>query len=229
MVNLWVGEGGETTPVDVWVRRSFTAGPVLLADDIRFGDATPYLAAPPGAEVVVVTAGAGPDGRARADLAAATAGEQLTTVFTNDDLDGTVVAPTMVERGGDLSLVPPTDDQGLIVVFAPNLGAFADRLEAELGGGSLAVGDGSSACRTQRFEADGFPADVVGGVRTVELEVSAGPAAISLHPASSADCGQPSVLDLTVDMEPGAITIVLAFTRDGATIEALTLPVAPLT
>ena len=34
VVNLWVGPGGTTQVVDVWARRTFTNGPVLLAEGL---------------------------------------------------------------------------------------------------------------------------------------------------------------------------------------------------
>ena len=92
------------------------------------------------------------------------------------------------------------------------------------------VGDGSDVCRTQRIESDGFPPSILGGTQQVELEVTPGPALISLHPWFSPDgCDQPSVLDLMVDVVDGETTLVLVYSRDGSSIEALSLPVARFT
>ena len=67
LVNLWVGPAGETMPIDVWGRRTFTNGPILLAEDVGFGESTDYFSAPPGYSLAVVGAGAGGGGGASAD------------------------------------------------------------------------------------------------------------------------------------------------------------------
>ena len=79
------GPSGETAPIDVWGRRTFTNGPILLAEDIGFGESSDYVSAPAGYSLVVVGAGAGPDGDERAGMFNAVDGEQITLVFTNSD------------------------------------------------------------------------------------------------------------------------------------------------
>ena len=89
IVNLWVGPDGETGPIDVWGRRTFTNGPILLAEGVPYAEASDYFQAPTGYSLVVVGAGAGPDGEERAGLFNAADGEQITTIFTNaDELGG---------------------------------------------------------------------------------------------------------------------------------------------
>lgn len=224
-VNLWTSRSGEVTPVDVWVRRTFDAGPVLLAAEVAFGTATPYLATPQGGDVAVVASGAGPDGVALAELPPAPAGEQLTTLVATRDLDGGVAASTVIEQGRDGSIVPPVDGNGLIVVTAANVRAFADVLVPSIGADSFVLGDGAGVCRPQRGEADGFAPVVLDGTQRIELEVPAGPTPVSLHPASGG-CDAASVLDVTVDVGAGGTVLVVAFTRDGSGLDAITLPVA---
>ncbi len=229
VVNLWVGPAGRTASIDVWGRRTFTNGPILLAEDVAFGEASEYFSAPAGYNLVVVGAGAGPDGEERADMLNALDGEQITLVFTNGDEIGGVNAPSLFERGGRAP-APPAEGAGLIVLAAPNIPAFAATLTESIGGDAFFVGDGSAVCRTQRIEADGFPPNILGGTQQVELEVTPGPASISLHPWFSPDeCDQPSVLDMSVDVAAGETVVVLVYSRDGESVEAVSLPVAGAT
>lgn len=229
VVNLWVGPDGETTAIDVWGRRTFSNGPLLLAEDVGFGRASDYFSAPPEYHLVVVGAGAGPDGEERASMFNATDGEQITLIFTNGDEFGGVDAPNLIERGPQAP-DPPAEGNGLIVLTAPNVGAHSDRLTASVGGDAFFVGDGSDTCRTQRVEAGGFPPDVLGGTQQIELEVPPGSAAISLHPWFSPDeCAQPSVLDLTLAVGAGEAVLVVVYTTDGTSLSAVTLPVAGVT
>jgi hypothetical protein len=229
VVNLWVGEAGHTAAIDVWGRRTFTNGPILLAEDIEFGESSDYFAAPTGYSLVVVGSGAGPDGEELAAMFNAADGEQITLVYTNGDTTGAVDAPNLYESGSDQAPEPPVAGNGLVVLFAPNVGAFPDELIASVGGDAFYVGDGSAECRTQRIEADGFAASILGGTQRVELELPPGPAAISLHPWLSADeCNQPSVHDLTVDVAADRTVMVFVYTRDGTSVESMILPVGPV-
>jgi hypothetical protein len=228
VVNLWVGADGATSPIDVWGRRTFTNGPILLAEGVAFGGASEYFAAPPGYSLAIVGAGAGPDGEERAGLFNAADGEQITTVFTNDDDQGAVSAPNLFELGSDQAPVPPGDGSGLVVLFAPNVRAFSDSLTASIGGDAFYVGDGSPVCRQQRIEATGAAPAVLGGTQRVELELPPGTASLSLHPwFSPNECDQPSALDVDVEVTTGATSLVLVYSPDGTTVDALILPVAP--
>jgi hypothetical protein len=62
------------------------------------------------------------------------------------------------------------------------------------------------------------------------LELPPGPTQISLHPWFSPDeCNQPSALDVPVDVVSDQTVLVLVYTRDGVSVESLTLPVGPIT
>ena len=229
VVNLWVGAEGATSPIDVWGRRTFNSGPVLLAENIGFGETSDYFAAPPGYRLVIVGSGAGPDGDERAGLFNAVDGEQITTVFTNDDDLGAVTAPNLFERGSEQSPEPPVEGVGLVWLYAPNIRAFSDDLIASVGGDAFYVGDGSPDCRPQRIEATGGDAHILGGTQQVELELSPGPVTISLHPWFSPDeCDQPAALEFTVDVAADVTTIVLVYSPDGTDLATMTLPVADL-
>ena len=228
VVNLWVGAGGATQTIDVWARRSFTNGPVLLASDLAFGSASDYVSAPVNQSVVIVGAGAGPDGLELAGVFSAGDGEQITTIFTNDDDTGAVWAPNLFEvdpDGASSPPRPPSDGNGLVYLYAPNTGSFESSLTLAIGAAAFYVGDGTGRCATQRIEADGFAPSILGGTQHVQLDLPPGVARLSLHAWPSADeCGQPSLLDLDVDVVPGSAVLVLVFSRDGESIETLQLP-----
>ncbi len=229
VVNLWVGPGGQTQPVDVWGRRTFTNGPILLVDDLEFGEASEYFAAPPGYSLVVVGAGAGPDGEELAGVFNAGPSDQLTMIFTNDDPEGGVWAPNLWEATSEatgLAPAPPQRGSGVVYLFSANTRAFDETLTASIGGSSFYVGDGTATCAHQRVEDQGFQANVLGGTQDVQLELPPGPTTISLHPwFSPDDCDQPAALDVEVDVPVDGIVMVLVFSRDGETIETLELPV----
>lgn len=226
VVNLWVGADGDSIDVDVWGRRTFTNGPILLANGISFGVASDYFSAPPGYSLVIVGAGAGPDADELAGMFNAADGEQITTMFTNSDTLGGVSAPALFEVGSSQAPEPPAVGMGLVVLFAPNTGSFGDELIAAIGGDAFYVGDGSTECRTQRQAAEGVADVILGGTQQVELELEPGAALISLHPwFSPDDCNQPSALDLTVDVVADETTMVFVYSPDGVSIDTLVVPV----
>lgn len=231
VVNLWVGQDGGTRPIDVWGRRTFSNGPILLVENLDFGQASDYFSAPPGYSLVVVGAGAGPDGDELAGLFNAGANDQVTMIFTNDDPQGTVWAPNLWEVTAEqtgLAPTPPQPGMGLVYLYAPNTRSFDESLTATLRGSSFYVGDGSTECARQRIEDQGFQAGVLGGTQDVQLELAPGPTTISLHPWFSPDeCDQPAVLDITVDVPIDGTVMVLVYSRDGESIDALLLPVRP--
>ena len=228
VVNLWVGAGGVTQTIDVWARRSFTNGPVLLASGLTFGSASDYVAAPVNQSVVIVGSGAGPDGLELASVFNAGDGEQITTIFTNDDDAGAVRAPNVFEvapDGASSPPQPPTDGNGLAYLYAPNTGSFESSLTLAIGAAAFYVGDGTGSCVAQRIEAAGFAPSILGGTQQVQLDLAPGVTRLSLHAWPSAEqCAQPSLLDVDVDVVPGSGVLVLVFSRDGTSIEVLQLP-----
>ena len=219
------GDGVAHSSVDVWARRTFTNGPVLLAEDVGFGAASPYFEAPVGSKVVIVSAGAGPDGEERAVLPDPADGEQVTTVFANGDDRTLETAINLYERGNDRAPVPPDEGDGLVVVVGVSLSAYDEELSTSVGGDAFVVGDGSETCRLQRVEATGAAAEILGEADRIELEVAPGAALISLHPWPTPNgCDQPSALEVAVDVAAGSTTLLLVYTADGTSLETLTLP-----
>lgn len=229
VVNLWVGPDGTTEPIDVWGRRTFSTGPILLVEELAFGEASEYFAAPPGYSLVVVGAGAGPDGDELAGMFNAGRADQVTMIFTNDDVAGEVWAPNLWEVTSDqagLAPEPPRPGMGLVWLYAPNTRSFDETLTAALGGSSFYVGFGVGRCAHQRIEDQGFQPSVLGGTQDVQLELPPGPTTISLHPWFSPDgCEQPPALEFTVDVPADGIVLVLVYSPDGESIATLQLPV----
>ncbi len=229
VVNLWVGPDGVTEPVDVWGRRTFSNGPILLVEELAFGQASDYFAAPPGYSLVVVGSGAGPDGEELAGVFNAGRNDRVTTIFTNDDHAGAVWAPNLWESTADqtgLAPEPPQTGMGVVLLYAPNTRSFDETLTAALGGSSFYVGSGVGTCARQRIEEQGFQASVLGGTQDVQLELPPGPATITLHPWFSAEhCDQPPALEFSVDVPADGIVLVLVYSSDGESITTLQLPV----
>ncbi len=228
VVNLWVGPAGETSSIDVWGRRTFTNGPILLVEDLGFGEASDYFAAPPGYSLVIVGAGAGPDGVELAGLFNTGDDDQVTTIYTNDDGQGAVWAPNLWEAAAETALapLPPQPGMGLVQLYAANTRSFDESLTASIGGSSFYVGTGGSQCARQRIEEQGFQPNVLGGTQDVQLELPPGMATISLYPWFSPDeCDRPAAIDIPVDVPADGTVLVIVYSRDGLGIETLQLPV----
>lgn len=228
VVNLWVGADGETRSVDVWGRRTFTTGPILLVEGLAFGQASDYFSAPPGYSLVVVGAGAGPDGDELAGMFNAGADDQVTMIFSNGDPEGTVWAPNLWEQtaaGAGLAPEPPPPGSSVVYLYAPNTRSFDETLTPAIGGSSFYVGIDSTGCARQRIEDQGFEANVLGGTQDVQLVLPPGLATLSLYPWFSPDgCDQPAALQFTVDVPTDGIVTVLVYSPDGETIDTLQLP-----
>lgn len=230
VVNLWVGPSGETRPIDVWGRRTFTNGPILLVEGLAFGRSSEYFSAPTGYSLAVVGSGAGPDGDELAGLFNADADDQVTMIFTNGSTDGAAWAPNLWERTAaatGLAPEPPRPGTGLVFLYAPNTRSFDESLTSAIGGSSFYVGTGGPECAHQRIEDQGFQANVLGGTQDVQLELPPGQATIVLYPWFSPDeCEQPAALEFTVDVPADRIVMVLVYSPDGETLDTLQLPVA---
>lgn len=226
IVNLWADADGDGEIVDVWGRRTFTNGPVLLVTGIEPGAVTDYFAAPPGYDVVVVGAGAGPDGTELAGLVDVEPGEQVTTILVSGP-DGAVATTNVWERdpsGVFGAPAPPVNGRGLVVFVAP----ASPMLDAAIGAAhdGLLVGDGSDECIRQRAEADGYAARVLDGSEQVEIEVRPGANEFTLH-GSADGCDTTPIAEVSVDVRADEISLVVVHSVDGETVEALVVPVAP--
>ena len=226
VVNLWIGPDGATTPVDVWGRRTFSNGPILLAADIGFGETSNPAGAPANYELSIVGAGAGPDGVELADVINATDGEQVTTVLMNADRNGGSGSVNISERGAAQAPAPPRDGLGLVRLVAIDLATVSGELLDSIGADSFSIGDGAGTCRPERGRDDDLGAAELLPTGDIELELEPGPATLTLHRlVRPQDCATPPLLELTVDVEADAVAVVLVYSRDGISIEMLALPV----
>lgn len=227
VLNLYVDDAGEQQEIDVWAQRTFTNGPVLLAESIGFAEASEYFATPSGHSIIFTPAGSGPDGEELGSMFAAQEGEQVTAVY-EWDVDGPFI-PNDYEKdesGNQPVEEPPSTGQGLVILRATQLIPYEESLiEAGLDR-SYKVGDGSDVCPTQRVEADGFSPSVLGGTQPVFVDLPSGPATITLHQWTSPDnCASDPLVEFDVDVPDGQAVLVHLYTRDGETLETLTLPV----
>jgi hypothetical protein len=229
VVNLYLDGDGATQEIDVWAQRTFTNGPVLLAEGIELGEASEYFSSPAGHSIVFTPAGEGPDGEELGSIFSPTDGQQITGVFAWEETGPYV--PNDYELDPESSTPPeeaPAAGQGLVILRAHPLMAHEDTLvEAGLGP-SFFVGDGSSTCLHQRVEDDGFAASILGGTQPVFVDLPPGAATLTFHDwlKSSEQCDNEPQLEVDVDVPDGEATVVYLYTPDGETVEALQLPIA---
>ena len=222
IVNLWVGPDGATTTVDLWGRRSFSNGPILLARGLEFGDASEHVPAPANYELSIVGTGAGADAPEIAGVVTAADGERITTVFSNGDIDGAARSITVWERGAEQAPEPPTGDRALVQLVTANLSAVDDRLVRSIGTEAFLVGDGAGGCRDGRIDEQ---AVVIRPGSDAVLEVDPGSVQLSLHPSIDPPvCDGDAIAAVTVDVVAGAHALVVVYSRDGDSIEMLPLP-----
>ena len=222
IVNLWVGPDGATTTVDLWGRRTFSNGPILLVRGLAFGEVSEHVGAPSNYELSIVGTGAGPDAPEIADVVTAADGEQITTVFTNADDVGTARSTTVWERGADQAPEPPRPDRALVQLVTANLSAVDDRLVRSVGTESFLVGDGAGSCRAGRVDEQPV---VVRPASDAVLEVDPGPVSLSLHPSIDPPaCDSETIASITVDVAAGSQVLAVVYSRDGESIEMLSLP-----
>ncbi len=230
VVNLWPGADGTGQEVDVWGRRTFSNGPILLAEGLSLGEISEPFGVPPGYAVEIVGAGAGPDGLALAGVLAASRGERVITVFTNADDRGTAESFTIseVDPSGTLGApAAPAGGSGLLVLRQANTDAFADDLEAAGSSDSFYIGDGSGECLRQRTEDTGVAPAVLGGTQSIEIEFTTSTAAIDLYSWRMPDrCATPPVASFVVDVPVGSAVLGLVFSRDGHSLELMPIPLS---
>jgi hypothetical protein len=228
VVNLWLDGDGATQEIDVWAQRSFTDGPVLLAEGVAFGEASDYFSAPPGQSIVFTPAGEGNDAEELGSMFSPEDGQQITAMYSWEE-GGAFVPNDYEHDGSGFQTVEeaPDDGQGLVILRAGQLMAHeASLLEAGLGS-SFYVGDSGGTCRTQRVEDQGFTASILGGTQPVYLDLDPGPTTLTLHEWPSVDeCASDPLFDLDVDVPDGEATVVYVYTPDGESLEHLPLPIA---
>jgi hypothetical protein len=217
LVNLLVDRAGKAQTVDVWARRSFTHGPLLLASGIDVGEASDWFAAPKGQSIVIVATGAGPDAAELGGMFSPSSDEeQMSHTLTLRDTGTPSAGLTQFEA------VPPPAGKGLVVLEAGAFGGHAEAFKPLLGswGYAFKVGDGA-ACRAGRQ-----PQMMLGGTSYVDYELDPGKATFALHRGDDYQCAQPPVYTFEVDVVADAATMVHVYTPDAKRIAHLALPLA---
>jgi hypothetical protein len=229
VVNLYVDGEGATQEIDVWAQRTFTNGPVLLAEGLGLGEASDYFSSPTGHSIIFTPAGSGPDGEELGGMFSPSDGQQITAVYSWEETGPFV--PNDYERDPAASTPPPEapaePGQGTVVLRAYPLSPHEESLTAAGLGASFFVGDGSPTCVHQPIEDEGFAASILGGTQPVILELPAGTAGLTFHDwlKSSEQCDNEPQLELDVEVPDGEVTVVYLYTPDGESIELVQLPV----
>jgi hypothetical protein len=226
LVNFWLDDDGNTQDVDVWARRTFTNGPVLLAEGVAFGEASDYFGAPQGHSIVVTPAGAGSDVEELGGMFSPADGVQVTGVLVWEET-GSVVGHHYERDASGVNETeePPAAGMGLLILRAGQLYSFEDSLTDAGFGPSFYVGDGSTECLRQRVEDEGFTASILGGTQPVVLDLPAGDTTIAFHEWPGNDCTTDPLFELDVEIVEGETTIVYLYTSDGESLDHLELPV----
>jgi hypothetical protein len=230
IVNLLVDASGKPMSLDVWGKRSFEWGPLQLAKDVKYGEASPYFGIPKGMSPAAVPAGSGhPEAAADGDkvigIASAKEGEEITTVIFRENDRATAPIFGMKPPGTYNAPEPPAAGKGLIYVYAGPLSTHDAALKDKYGGRSFHVGDGSATCLRQRAEDQGKSAAILGGTNATQHEVQPGKTKVTFHRWPGKKCADPAVFEIVVDVAADKGTFVILHSPDGGqTIEALQLP-----
>jgi hypothetical protein len=230
VVNLYIDDGGITQAVDVWAGRSFTNGPVLLAEDIAFGEVSEYFATPDGQAIKIIASGAGPDGDEIGSLFNAVEGEQTTTLWVWDDQNDS--SSWLLTEADPEPTIPipeaPSAGSGLVILNAMQLMPHVEDSFAR----SFLVGEPSAgACLAQSTTIEPLNDDpIVGGTQNTYHEYPAGPVEFTLHswpaPSGTEPCtDDPLHGPYEVDAPDGGLSWVFLYTDDGfASVEVLEVP-----
>ncbi len=239
VVHLAVLPDGSTPPVDVWARRSFEYAPILLVEGLEYGEVSDWYGRPEGMSVVVVPAGAGPDAPELASVFSADADQQYTHLVMWDRERNAAAGFLLedVDPGNTNAFPEVRTGQALVQLFAYQLRlnplSVGDSFDQTIAGvpTSFQVGlDGIAGCAPQpRLTEQGLSPAVLGGTQRVAFDLAAGTTSFTFHGWGSddEDCLDPTLfgpLDVTVEANERAW--VLLHSRDGETIEALTVPLA---
>lgn len=229
LVNLYVDDEGENRVIDIWAHRSFTNGPVLLAEEIGYGEVSDRFGAPTGMSVVIVEHGAGPDAEQIGSLFNPQEGEVTTHIYQWEETGATTgvhweIAP---EPHDDVP-EPAEAGKALLILRAGQLSAHEEALDDTYGGRSFDVGAvGVDGCLPQQRVVDaGFSPSVLGGTQPTLHDVEPGIIELTFHrwPGDSECEEEPMLGPIEVDLPADAATLVLLHTPDLETIETLVLP-----
>jgi hypothetical protein len=227
VLNLWLDDALDNVEIDVWAGRTFTNGPVLLADNVGFGEVSDYFSVPDGHSIVFTPSGSGPDGEEIGSMFNPSDGEQILAVLNWDE--GTTIPNHWEVDPDDLDRVPPTPtgpDEAILALRAGQLIPWDDELDDDFGGRSYYVGDGAGSCIPQTVEEEGFDSLILGGTQPTYHRLASGPATISFHRWPGLDeCASDPVFDFEVDITGGEQVWVFVYTPDGESLETLTVPI----
>jgi hypothetical protein len=239
VVNLVVLPDGSTPTLDIWALRTFTNGPVLLAEGLEYGQVSAPFGSPPDAVLASVISGAGPDGEQFSGLFSADAEQRYTSVivFDRDAAVGTGLLLEDTDPANPYAFPEALPGQALVQLYAYQLTLHplgtGESFEYQLAGvdPSFQVGiEGTPGCAPQPRQTDqGYTPMVLGGTQRVPFDVPAGSTTFTFHGwgTNNQDCTDASVIDpVTVTLEAGERVWVLLHSRDGQTIESLVVPVA---
>lgn len=227
VVNLWLDDSLETIEVDVWAGRSFTNGPVLLAEGVGFGEVSDYFSAPDGQSIVFTPAGSGPDAEQVGSMFNPAEGEQILAELVWDD--GASIPNRWEIDPEDLDRVPPAPagpNEGVLALRAGQLTPWEDDLTDDYGGRSFYVGDGAGICIPQTVEEAGFDRSILGGTQPTYHRLAPGSTTVSLHRWLGPDeCAGDPVFDFEVEVAGGGQSWVFVYTPDGETLDVLVVPI----
>jgi hypothetical protein len=237
VVHLLVLPDGSTPTLDVWAARSFEYAPTLLVEGLEYGEVSDWYGRPEHVSVIVVESGAGPDAERVADLFSANDGETATHLVMFDR-DRDAAAGFLLEDDIPTSsntFPEAAPGTGLVQLFAYQLrlnplseGQSFDQTIAGLPT-SFSIGIvGVEGCAPQPRQTDtGGQALTLGGTQRVPFDLQPGTTSFTFHGWGNAfeDCADPTMFGpIDVTVEDGQRAWVLFHSRDGESIEALTVP-----
>lgn len=238
VVHLAVLPDGSTPELDVWARRSFEYAPILLVEGLGYGEVSDWYGVPDGMSVVVVPAGAGPDATEIASVFSAAADQQYThLVMWDRDRDATAgFLLEDVDPGNPNEFPAARPGLALVQLYAYQLRlhplAEGEGFDQTIAGvpTSFQVGfEGGSGCAPQpRLTEQGLSPAVLGGTQRVPFDLEPGTTSFTSHGwgASDEGCLDPTLFGpLDVTVQAGERAWVVLHSRDGQSIEALTVPI----
>lgn len=233
VLNLYVEPDGTTSKIEVWAKRSFKYGPVQLAKDIELGQASDWFGIPEGMSITIIKAGDKWDDR-KASLGGIFApkdGEYITGIVRHDGKRGSVGSNWEVRNKED-KFVPkaPPEGKALVMVRAYQLNAFRESLTKAGLSDSFYVGTGKAeTCLRQRAEDEGKQPAILGGTNPTHHIVDPGKIKLTFHKWPSSDkCNTDPIAEFEVDAKAGEGVMLALYTKDGKSLSAVPVPLAPL-